>query len=113
MQFNRRPELREKFQALAGALKSSDAELGKFYESLVESEGNHYATYLLMAKEINESETNRRLSFYLDLDAELVRRRTHCPSCIEEQPSTFLGILAVDSRTTVSRGRAGARLRAP
>jgi len=69
----------EKFQVLAGALKSSDAELGRFYESLVESEGNHYATYLLMAKELNESETNRRLSFYLDLDAELVRRPNPLP----------------------------------
>jgi tRNA-(ms[2]io[6]A)-hydroxylase len=64
----------EKFQVLASALKESDAELGSFYHSLVESEGNHYATYLLMAREINESETDRRLSFYLDLDAELVRR---------------------------------------
>ncbi len=69
----------EKFQVLAGALKSADAELGNFYESLVESEGNHYATYLLMAKELNESETNRRLSFYLDLDAELVRRPNPLP----------------------------------
>src|SRR5580765_4539192 len=39
----------EKFQMLAAGLKGIDEELAAFYESLVESEGNHYATYLLMA----------------------------------------------------------------
>src|SRR5437867_9532168 len=42
----------EKFQVLSAALQSCDAELATFYRSLVESEGNHYATYLLMAKGI-------------------------------------------------------------
>src|SRR6185295_7956474 len=56
----------EKFQFLAEALKKSDTELAKFYASLVESEGNHYATYLLMAKAIDDGETDRRLSFYLN-----------------------------------------------
>ena len=64
----------EKFQILAEALVTVDAPLAKFYAGLVESEGNHYAAYLLMAKEIDESETNRRLDFYLDLDAELVQQ---------------------------------------
>src|SRR5215510_5008898 len=41
----------EKFQFLAAALKERDAELAAFYGSLVESEGNHYATYILMARE--------------------------------------------------------------
>ncbi|MDX1952999.1 MAG: tRNA-(ms[2]io[6]A)-hydroxylase [Verrucomicrobiota bacterium] len=63
----------EKFQILAAALKEVDAELGSFYGSLVESEGNHYATYLLMAREVDERETARRLDYYLDLDAELMR----------------------------------------
>ena len=40
----------------------------------MESEGNHYATYLLMARGIDEAETNRRLDWYLDLDAELIRQ---------------------------------------
>src|SRR5437763_10203651 len=40
----------EKFQVLARELKTVDEELASFYASLVESEGNHYATYLLMAK---------------------------------------------------------------
>jgi tRNA 2-(methylsulfanyl)-N6-isopentenyladenosine37 hydroxylase len=62
----------EKFQVLAGALQEVDPELAHFYRSLVESEGNHYATYLLMAKEIDEPETQRRLDFYLDLDAKLI-----------------------------------------
>src|SRR6185503_1489593 len=47
----------EKFQFLAEALKDTDAELGQFYGSLVESEGNHYASYLLMARAIDEPET--------------------------------------------------------
>src|SRR3989442_13693099 len=44
----------EKFQILAGDLKSRDPDLAQFYASLVESEGNHYATYLLMAPAIDE-----------------------------------------------------------
>lgn len=63
----------EKFQILADALKTVDPELASFYASLVESEGNHYATYYLMAKELDATETQTRLSFYLDLDAELIR----------------------------------------
>lgn len=63
----------EKFQVLAEALKSVDAELATFYASLVESEGNHYATYLLMARGIDEAETERRMNFYLDYEAELIR----------------------------------------
>ena len=65
----------EKFQILAEALASVDQRLAKFYGDLVESEGNHYASYLLMAKRIDELETERRLEFYLELDAELV---VHC-----------------------------------
>ena len=63
----------EKFQALGRALAGIDAELAAFYDSLVESEGNHYATYILMARALDDSETDRRLDFYLDLDAELMR----------------------------------------
>ncbi|HVV73470.1 MAG TPA: tRNA-(ms[2]io[6]A)-hydroxylase [Verrucomicrobiae bacterium] len=63
----------EKFQVLATELVGKDDELAKFYGGLVESEGNHYATYLLMARDINEAETQRRLEFYLELDATLIR----------------------------------------
>lgn len=69
----------EKFQVLAEALKTLDPELATFYGSLVESEGNHYATYILMAREIDDPETDRRLDYYLDLDAELVRKPNPLP----------------------------------
>jgi tRNA-(ms[2]io[6]A)-hydroxylase len=62
----------EKFQLLASELKPIDEELATFYGSLVESEGNHYATYLLMARGLDAEEADRRLDFYLDLDAKLI-----------------------------------------
>ena len=64
----------EKFQILARELQPLDAPLAQFYASLVESEGNHYATYILMARAIDDAETERRLDFYLNLDAELMRQ---------------------------------------
>jgi tRNA 2-(methylsulfanyl)-N6-isopentenyladenosine37 hydroxylase len=69
----------EKFQILSDGLKTLDSALARFYGGLVESEGNHYATYLLMAKAIDEPETDRRLDFYLDLDAQLMRRPNPLP----------------------------------
>ncbi len=69
----------EKFQFLAVALKSIDEELAQFYASLVESEGNHYATYLLMARALDDAETDRRMDFYLDLDARLIREPNPLP----------------------------------
>jgi tRNA 2-(methylsulfanyl)-N6-isopentenyladenosine37 hydroxylase len=64
----------EKFQVLAQALESIDPQLAQFYASLVESEGNHYATYILMARAVDDPETERRLDYYLNLDAELIRQ---------------------------------------
>ena len=64
----------EKFQVLGEALEVDDPELASFYRSLVESEGNHYATYLIMARHIDLEETERRLDWFLDLDAELMRQ---------------------------------------
>jgi tRNA 2-(methylsulfanyl)-N6-isopentenyladenosine37 hydroxylase len=69
----------EKFQILAAALRANERELSDFYQSLVESEGNHYATYILMARQINEPEADRRLKFYLELDAELIRQSHPLP----------------------------------
>ena len=69
----------EKFQTLAVGLNRIDAELAAFYANLVESEGNHYATYLLMARGIDEAETQRRLDFYLELDANLIREPNPLP----------------------------------
>jgi tRNA-(ms[2]io[6]A)-hydroxylase len=69
----------EKFQILAAELATIDPELATFYAGLVESEGNHYATYLLMAREIEEAETQSRLNFYLDLDAQLISEPSPLP----------------------------------
>jgi tRNA-(ms[2]io[6]A)-hydroxylase len=60
-------------------LADIDPELAQFYGGLVESEGNHYATYLLMARGIDEGETDRRLDYYLDLDAKLMREINPLP----------------------------------
>jgi tRNA 2-(methylsulfanyl)-N6-isopentenyladenosine37 hydroxylase len=62
----------EKFQVLAEGIRDLDPELADFYASLVESEGNHYATYLIMARHIDLAETEQRLDFFLDLDARLI-----------------------------------------
>ncbi|MEY2410000.1 MAG: tRNA 2-(methylsulfanyl)-N6-isopentenyladenosine37 hydroxylase [Verrucomicrobiota bacterium] len=64
----------EKFQVLSRALAERDAELARFYGDLVESEGNHYATYLLLAREIDAPQTDERLDFFLDLDAQLIAK---------------------------------------
>jgi tRNA 2-(methylsulfanyl)-N6-isopentenyladenosine37 hydroxylase len=69
----------EKFQILGAALKESDPDLASFYAGLVESEGNHYATYLLMARGINEAETAERLNFFLDVDAKLIQQPNPLP----------------------------------
>lgn len=63
----------EKFQILADGVRDIDPQLADFYASLVESEGNHYATYLIMARHIDEAETELRLDYFLDRDAELIR----------------------------------------
>ena len=63
----------EKFQILAQGVRDLDAPLADFYASLVESEGNHYATYLIMARQIDLAEAEQRLDFFLDLDAELIQ----------------------------------------
>src|SRR5277367_5792341 len=69
----------EKFQVLSRELTGIDAELATFYGSLVESEGNHYATYILMARALDDAEADRRLDFYLNLDAELIRAGSPTP----------------------------------
>jgi tRNA 2-(methylsulfanyl)-N6-isopentenyladenosine37 hydroxylase len=69
----------EKFQILGRELPSRDPELAAFYTGLVESEGNHYAAYLLMARAVDDAETDRRLDFYLDLDAQLMRQPNPLP----------------------------------
>src|SRR5258708_5771449 len=69
----------EKFQILAEGVRDLDPGLADFYASLVESEGNHYATYLIMARHIDEPEADRRLDHFLDLDARLIRQPHRLP----------------------------------
>lgn len=69
----------EKFQILRDRLPGIDDELAAFYGSLVESEGNHYAAYWLMACEVNHEEAHRRLDHYLDLEADLMRQPHDLP----------------------------------
>ena len=69
----------EKFQILAESVRDLDPGLADFYASLVESEGNHYATYLIMARHIDQEEADRRLDFFLDVDAQLIREPNPLP----------------------------------
>jgi tRNA-(ms[2]io[6]A)-hydroxylase len=69
----------EKFLILSREVRDLDPGLADFYSSLVESEGNHYATYLIMARHIDEAETDRRLDYFLDLDAELIKAPNPLP----------------------------------
>ncbi|NBV86652.1 MAG: tRNA-(ms[2]io[6]A)-hydroxylase [Verrucomicrobia bacterium] len=69
----------EKFQILSQGVRDMDPELADFYGGLVESEGNHYATYLILARGIDEAETRSRLDFFLELDAELIRQPHDLP----------------------------------
>lgn len=68
----------EKFQILAEALADSEPDLARFYAGLVESEGNHYAAYILMAREIDEGEADQRLDHFLGLEADLIRNPSDC-----------------------------------
>jgi tRNA-(ms[2]io[6]A)-hydroxylase len=65
----------EKFQILAAHLAEMEPDLSHFYRSLVESEGNHYASYLIMAREIDLEETEARLDWFLDRDSDLMADR--------------------------------------
>lgn len=69
----------EKFQILSDGFKEDQPELAEFYASLVESEGNHYATYILMAREIDEDETRDRLESFLEVEAELIQETHSLP----------------------------------
>lgn len=69
----------EKFQILAEHAGAIDRGLAEFYASLVESEGNHYAAYLIMARHIDEAAADSRLDFFLDLDAKLIREPNPLP----------------------------------
>ena len=69
----------EKFQILAKALQETEPEIAQLYTSLVESEGNHYADFWLMACDIDNAEAHERLDAFLDLDAELIQKSHQLP----------------------------------
>jgi tRNA-(ms[2]io[6]A)-hydroxylase len=69
----------EKFQILSEGVRDLDPGLADFYAGLVESEGNHYATYLIMARHIDEEEARQRLDYFLKLDAELIQQPHDLP----------------------------------
>ena len=62
----------EKFQILSRELKDDEPEIASLYAGLVESEGNHYADFILMARAIDKEEVDRRLDDFLELDAKLI-----------------------------------------
>ncbi len=62
----------EKFQILSSELKETEPEIAALYAGLVESEGNHYADFWLMACKIDNAEAHERLDDFLNLDAELI-----------------------------------------
>ena len=69
----------EKFQILAGALRETEPDVAGLYAELVESEGNHYSHFWLMACGIDNAEAHERLDAFLDLDAELISQPHDLP----------------------------------
>lgn len=53
-----------------------DAELAKFYRSLVKSEGRHYEDYLMLARryaaEANDTSVEARIAFFADCERQLI-----------------------------------------
>ncbi|MDI4636076.1 MULTISPECIES: tRNA-(ms[2]io[6]A)-hydroxylase [Halomonadaceae] len=53
-----------------------DAELAKFYRSLVKSEGRHYEDYLMLARryaaEANDTSVEARITFFADCERQLI-----------------------------------------
>uniref|UniRef100_UPI00262A76F4 tRNA-(ms[2]io[6]A)-hydroxylase n=1 Tax=uncultured Halomonas sp. TaxID=173971 RepID=UPI00262A76F4 len=50
-----------------------DAELAKFYRTLVKSEGRHYEDYLMLARHLSEASIEPRIAFFTDREAELIQ----------------------------------------
>lgn len=59
----------ERFAALAPYL---DAELQKYYLSLLRSEGRHYHDYLSLAKECSSQVINQRIQWFLEQEKKLI-----------------------------------------
>ncbi len=69
----------EKFQILSHALADTEPEVAALYAGLVESEGNHYADYWLMACALDDAQAHRRLEEFLSVEAGLIRREHPLP----------------------------------
>jgi tRNA-(ms[2]io[6]A)-hydroxylase len=59
----------ERFAAVAPRL---DAELQKFYVSLLRSESRHFGDYLALAQQYAAEDINPRIEFFADLEAKLI-----------------------------------------
>jgi tRNA-(ms[2]io[6]A)-hydroxylase len=61
----------ERFATLWPHLPTS---LGRYYKSLLRSEGRHYRDYLTLARENGDERTvNERLTHFLTIDAQLIQ----------------------------------------
>lgn len=49
-----------------------DAELAKFYRTLVKSEGRHFEDYLLLARQQTDTAIDERIAFFVAREAELI-----------------------------------------
>ncbi len=59
----------ERFAAVAPLL---DAELQKFYVSLLRSEARHFADYLALARQYAQEDIGPRIEFFAELEAQLI-----------------------------------------
>ena len=50
-----------------------DAELAKFYRTLVKSEGRHYEDYLMLAQHLSDSPVESRIAFFVEREAALIQ----------------------------------------
>ena len=59
----------ERFAAIAPVL---DERIRRFYNSLLRSESRHYEDYLGLARKYDDADTEDRIQFYAEIEAELV-----------------------------------------
>lgn len=50
-----------------------DAELAKFYRTLVKSEGRHYEDYLMLAQHLSSAPVESRIAFFAEREAALIQ----------------------------------------
>ncbi|NVJ59308.1 MAG: tRNA-(ms[2]io[6]A)-hydroxylase [Gammaproteobacteria bacterium] len=62
----------ERFAALAPAIESHDPMLAKYYRFLLKSESRHFLDYLSLAREYAKEPIDERITFFGELEAELI-----------------------------------------